>query len=229
MDKIYTINVDEQPPNKYGTQYLLIDIPSLSFNDVADITDDMEYELLQEIMTETQANYVHEAYPDFIRKILLGQTDEIDVKKIYNVSDKRFNTYVRKIDKRYTSFILRGKFRGYQLTPQECSTLFGIYTTLERVEEMLNLHPYMCLYEICHRPFRRTDNQIMSVNQDVKFSDERLEYMVDYAITQFENEGSTYVDAVRMAEYIRSIDVDVLEYLPNPRMCSKRPTAPPTA
>lgn len=215
VDKIYTINVDEQPPTKYGIQYLLIDIPSLSFNDVADITDDMEYELLQEIMTETQANYVHEAYPDFIRKILLGQTDEINVKKIYNVSNKRFNTYVRKIDKRYTSFILRGKFRGYQLTPQECSTLFGIYTTLERVEQMLTSHPYMCLYQICNRPFRCTDNQIMSVNTDMKFSDERLEYMVDYAITQFENEGSTYVDAVRMAEYVRSIDADVLEYLPN--------------
>ena len=34
-------------------------------------------------------------------------------------------------------------------------------------------------------------------------------------LRKFENEGSTYVDAVRMAEYVRSIDADVLEYLPN--------------
>ena len=215
VNKNYTVSISELPATKYGIQYLLVDIPSLSFEDVEDITDDIELELLQEIMTDSQAHYVHSAYPDFIRKILLGQKDEIDVTSIYNVSDKRLNSYIRKIDKRYTSFILRGKFRGYQLTPQECGTLFSIYDTVEKTEQMLKEHPYMCLLYICNRPFRRTDVQIMSVNPDMKFSDERLEYMVDYAITNFENEGSTCVDPYRMAEYVRSIDAEVLPYLPD--------------
>lgn len=215
VDKNYTINIDELPKNRYGTQYLLIDIPSLSFNQVADITDDMEHELLQEIMTESQANYVHSAYPDFIRRILAGDVDSIDVGNIYNVSKKRLNTYVHKIDKRYTSFILRGKFKQYQLTPQECSALLSVYTTIDAVEKALNNSPYVCLIQVCGRSFRRADVQILSHDDSFKFSDTRLEYMVDYTIQQFETEGSTYMNAVRMAEYIRSIDADVLPYLPD--------------
>ena len=87
LHKIYTLEISELPNSRYGMQYLLEDIPSLSFNDVQDITDDQEFELLQEIMTKSQAEYVHDAYPDFIRRILTNQSDTINAKDIYNVSD----------------------------------------------------------------------------------------------------------------------------------------------
>ena len=55
INKTYTLEVSELPNQRYGMQYLLEDIPSLSFSDASDIDDDMELELLQEIMTEQQA------------------------------------------------------------------------------------------------------------------------------------------------------------------------------
>ena len=82
-----------------------------------DISDDMEFELLQEIMTKQQAQYVHNAYPNFIRLILSNKTSEINVHNIYNVSDKRLTQYIRKVDGKYNSFILRSKIKQYDLKP----------------------------------------------------------------------------------------------------------------
>ena len=50
--KTYTLEISELPNSRYGMQYLLEDIPSLSFADTSDINDKMELELLCEIMSE---------------------------------------------------------------------------------------------------------------------------------------------------------------------------------
>ena len=41
LHKTYTLEVSELPSSRYGMQYLLEDIPSLSFNEIMDISDDM--------------------------------------------------------------------------------------------------------------------------------------------------------------------------------------------
>ena len=213
LNKTYTLEVSELPNQRYGMQYLLEDIPSLSFNDASDIDDDMEIELLQEIMTEQQAQYVHDAYPNFIRLILSNKTSEINLHNIYNVSNKRLAQYIRKVDDKYNSFILRSKIKQYDLKPMECTALLNYFENVDDVVREMESHPYRCLIKICHRSFRQCDVQILWYAPKWKYEQERIEFMMDYAISTFEAEGSTYVDAIRLAQYIRTIDNDVVPTL----------------
>ena len=213
IGKNYTLEVTETPPTKYGVQYYLESIPSLAFENVGDISDDMELELLSEIMTEQQAQYVHNAYPNFIKLVLTDNSDDIDATKIYNVSDKRLGQYVRKVNRRYSTFILRSKLKHYNLTPQECDKLMMLYGNMDTVLENVEAHPYVCLVDQCDRYFRQTDVQILEYDSSWKREQERIEYMMDYAIKSFEYEGSTYVDAIRLAEYVYTIDKDIVSML----------------
>lgn len=211
--KTYTLEISELPNSRYGMQYLLEDIPSLSFADTSDINDNMELELLCEIMSEQQARYVHKAYPDFIRRILNHQENTIDVHNIYNVSDKRLAQYIHKIDNKYNTFILRSKLKEYELTTSECGLLLDCFDDIESIIDEIEKHPYYCLIKICGRYFRPTDVQILSNHSEWKYTQERIEYMMDYAISTFEYDGSTYADAVRLAHYVRTIDNDVVPML----------------
>ena len=210
VDKNYTLEIEEMPPTKYGTQYLLKDIPSLSFDKIDDITDDMELELLQEIMNETQAKYVHKAYPNFIRLVMKHKVDEIDVNKIHNVSTKRFEKYINKVGKKYNAFLLQAQVKEIELTQEECNALLEVCETIDGCVKLINEKPYYALIDICQRGFRRADVMLLMHNNNLKESKERIAYMLRYAIEQFEMTGSTYVDAVRVGEYIASIDSDIL-------------------
>lgn len=214
-NKRYTLDIDELPANKYGTQYILNSIPSLSFNKVDDITDEMEYELLQEIMNENQARYVHDAYPNFIRLIMNGDSDKIDTNKIYNVSHKRMNQYINGIAKKYNSFLLSVNAKDFELTQSECRDMLSVFDGVDECIKSLNEHPYQTLIDICKRGFRNADTHILLHDSTFKNSEERLSYMLSYAIEHFEIDGSTYVDAVRVGEYIATIDYDVLSQIKN--------------
>ena len=213
LHKIYTLEVSELPNSRYGMQYLLEDIPSLSFNDVQDITDDQEFELLQEIMTKSQAEYVHDAYPDFIRRILTNQSDTINVKNIYNVSDIRLGQYIHKVSNRYNAIILRTKLKYYNLSQKECELLLAYFGEVDKVLDTIETSPYFCLVHLCERNFRSTDLQILEHDIKWKYTNERIEHMMDYAISMFEYEGSTYVDANRLVQYIYTLDADVVPKL----------------
>ena len=213
IGKIYTLEVKELPTTKYGTQYYLESIPSLAFDDINAIDDDMELELLKEIMTDQQAEYVHKAYPNFVKLVLNDDVENIDANKIYNVSDKRLGQYIRKVNRRYSTFLLRSKLKHYNVTPQECDKLMLVYSNMDVVLNEIEQHPYVCLVEICDRYFRQADVQILEYDNKWKYEQERIERMMDYAIKSFEYEGSTYVDAVRLAEYIYTIDQDVVPML----------------
>lgn len=210
VNKNYTLEIEEQPPNKYGTQYLLKDIPSLSFDKIDDITDDMELELLQEIMNEKQAEYVHQAYPNFIRLVMKREADKINVDNIYNVSTKRLDKYINKVGKKYNAFLLQAQMRDIELTQDECTALLEACVDIDGCVELVNERPYYALINICGRGFRGADVMILSHDIRHKESKERIEYMLQYAIEQFELDGSTYVDAIRIGDYIASIDSDIL-------------------
>ena len=204
----YTIDITELPPTKWGIQYLLEDIPSLSFDSIDAITDDLEFDLLCEIMNDQQANYVHKAYPNFVRLVLMGKSDEIDVKNIYNVSHKRLAQYVRKIDKHYNTFLLHAKSKHYNLSSQECRMLLSYFDTVNDCVEEMSTNPYYCLIDICGRSFRQADTEILNHDISFRYSDIRIEYMIDYAIQRFEMDGSTYVDAIRLGDYLITLDND---------------------
>ena len=209
-NKRYELDLSELPPTRYGTSYLLLNIPALSFNDINDITDDMDYELLTEIMSEQQAENVHHAYPNFVRLILSGRKNEIDVDNIYNVSNKRLEQYVRKVGRRYNTFLLRKKCKPFELSTEECTKLINSCGDMEDAIECVYNDPYYALISICNRGFRNADVCILRYDATLKTAHRRIEYMLNYAVQRFEEDGSTYVNAISLGDYIYTIDADIL-------------------
>lgn len=220
-NKRYKIAIEPLPPNKYGQQYMLLDIPSLSFNEIEDITDEMELELLEQVMSEQQAKYVHEAYPNFVKLVLNGNESQIKVNDIYNVSDKRLAQYIKKVGSRYNTFLLQGNMKQYKLTAQECTNMLNTFGNIERVTEAFKENPYYCLISICGRSFRSADVIILSHDKTWKYTQERIEYMIDGVLRYFEITGSTCVDAIEIGKYIYNIDIDVVDKLKNVAVESK--------
>lgn len=190
-------------------QYILVNIPAYTVS-VEDITDEKELEILKTITTDSQAKYVHDAYPNFVRLVLSGKKDEIDIKKIYNVAEMRFNCYVREINEKYKYFHVMSKFKEYELSVKDCKELCSMFGSIDEVINQLNKRPYACLIKICGRSFTKADAMILKSRPEFYDCDERVEYAILDVLDANEVDGSTYMDGNEMAEYIYGLEPDML-------------------
>ena len=217
----YKVEIAEQPPTKWGTQYLLISFPDFTFDDINDITEETEIKLLHEIMSESLAKAVHEAYPDFVKKILKNEESTIDYKNIKGVGKKKFDTYVEKIKHRCSAILLKNVYPEYDLSSQDCMMLYKAYETLATIQKRLDSHPYELLINICGWGFDKTDRLVLNAHPTLKYSQQRIEYMMDTILKEVESYGSTYLKAELMADKIYGIDPDVISYIKNVAISSE--------
>ena len=186
-----TLDIEEMGKDKYGIKYNLINVPSMKIDE---LTDDNEYSYLCKITTPSQARYIHNAYPNYIRLILNDKIEEIDVSKIYNVKEVRHKIYVREILDRYKYLQIICCLPQYKITLQEARDLGSSYATIEEVREALNINPYKVLYEVLKRPFKRVDSLLLSLNPALKESPQRKEYCIIAFLKEYEaRTGSTRV------------------------------------
>lgn len=204
-DKEYTVELKEENGAR-GITYEVVSIPSLQLQTAEEIDDSMEYNILCEITTQTLAKQINENYPNYIRLILDGKQDEIDLKKIKGVKIVRHNLFCRLINEKFKYFYLMDKNRKYELTMVDCKELCTIYPIIEMATEQIELNPYYCLICICKRSFTRVDNLLSKIRPDLNESDQRTEFMMLDVLSKNESEGSTYMDANEMAQYCKGID-----------------------
>lgn len=217
----YKVEIAEQPPTKWGTQYLLISFPDFTFDDINDITEETEIKLLHEIMSESLAKAVHEAYPDFVKKILKDEESTIDYKNIKGVGKKKFDIYVEKIKHRCSAILLKNVYPEYDLSSQDCMILYKAYETLATIQKRLDSHPYELLINICGWGFDKTDRLVLNAHPALKYSQQRIEYMMDTILKEVESYGSTYLKAELMTDKIYGIDPDVISYIKNVAISSE--------
>ena len=188
---IETLDIEEMGKDKYGIKYNLINVPSMKIDE---LTDDNEYSYLCKITTPSQARYIHNAYPNYIRLILNDKIEEIDVSKIYNVKEVRHKIYVREILDRYKYLQIICCLPQYKFTLQETRDLGSSYTTIDEVREALDTNPYKVLYEVLKRPFKRVDSLLLGLNPALKESPQRKEYCIIAFLKEYEaRTGSTRV------------------------------------
>lgn len=210
--KEYTMEVEESMGN-YGIQYILKSVPSFSMESVESITDDMELELLQEITSPALAETIHNAYPNYLRLILQGKKDEIDLNKIKGVKEYRHNAHVREINSKFKYYHILEQNKQYNLDISDCKELCTVYSTVEKVNKMMIQNPYYCLIYICNKTFPKVDKIISECRDDLKLSDIRAEFMALYILKQNEVDGNTYIDAKELCEYCMGIEPKLISRL----------------
>lgn len=206
----YELVLEEMNSDKYGISYKVIDIPSLN---VYDLTDDDEIQILRQITTDSQAEYVHKAYPNFIRLIINGEEDKIDINKIYNVGVTRLNIYKRLINEKFRYYYLMKQTQPYEISMSDCKLLLNKYRTIEECVYRIESEPYYTLMEILGRTFEHIDKMILDIQPDLKVSEKRCEALIIGVLRRNEIDGSTRLYANDLFYYIKE-EYDAKELLP---------------
>lgn len=206
----YDLVIEPMSNDKYGTCYKVIDVPSLK---VEDLSDDDELEILRTITTNSQADYVHKAYPNFIRLILNGEEDKIDIKNIYNVGETRLKVYKRLINEKFRYYYLMKQTKEYKISMSDCKLLLSKYKTIEECVKKINNIPYFILMEALGRTFENIDKMILDIQPDLKVSKQRCEALIIGVLRRNEVDGSTRLYANDLFYYIKE-EYDAKELLP---------------
>lgn len=206
----YDLVIEPISNDKYGTCYKVVDVPSLK---VEDLSDDDELEILKTITTNSQADYVHKAYPNFIRLILSGEEDKIDIKNIYNVGETRLKVYKRLINEKFRYYYLMKQTKEYKISMSDCKLLLSKYKTIEECVKKINNTPYFILMEVLGRTFENIDKMILDIQPDLKVSKQRCEALIIGVLRRNEVDGSTRLYANDLFYYIKE-EYDAKELLP---------------
>ena len=211
----YTIEVEEKT-GSYGYEYWLVGFPEIEdfdIDEIKEMTDEQEAEMLKKFMTPSQAQYVHEAYPNFIRLVLMGEQDKIDYKKIHNVAEIRLKGYINKVNERFKYYKLHLDNPHYELTFSECGELCSAYSTLRNAQYMLDNKPYEVLIDVLERDFTSTDRMICEHDNKWEDSEARCLYLTCYLLECNEEDGNTRISGVQIANVINQYNPKLNNYI----------------
>lgn len=211
----YTIEVEEKT-GSYGYECWLVGFPEIEdFNigEIEEMTDEQEAEMLKKFMTPSQAQYVHEAYPNFIRLVLMGEQDKIDYKKIHNVAEIRLKGYINKVNERFKYYKLHLDNPHYELTFSECGELCSTYSTLKNAQNMLDTNPYEVLIDVLERNFTSADRMICEHDNKWEDSEARCLYLTCYLLECNEEDGNTKINGVQIANVINQYNPQLNQHI----------------
>lgn len=211
----YTIEVEEKS-GSYGYEYWLVGFPEIEDFDVSDvkeITDEQEAEMLKSFMTLSQAKYVHEAYPNFIRLVLMGEQDKIDYKNIHNVAEIRLKGYINKVNERFKYYKLHLDNPQYKLSMSDCGTLCSTYSTIQESNLALATKPYEVLIDVLGRDFQEADRMICEYDNKWGDSEARCLYLTCYLLECNEEDGNTRINGVQIANVINQYNPQLNKHI----------------
>lgn len=211
----YTIEVEEKN-GSYGYEYWLVGFPEIEDFDVSDIkeiTDEQEAEMLKSFMTLSQAKYVHEAYPNFIRLVLMGEQDKIDYKNIHNVAEIRLKGYINKVNERFKYYKLHLDNPQYELSIGDCGTLCSVYSTIQESNLALKTKPYEVLIEVLGRGFQEADRMICEYDDKWEDSEARCLYLTCYLLECNEEDGNTRINGAKIANVINQYNPQLNKHI----------------
>lgn len=211
----YTIEVEEKS-GSYGYEYWLVGFPEIEdfdISDVKEITDEQEAEILKSFMTLSQAKYVHEAYPNFIRLVLMGEQDKIDYKNIHNVAEIRLKGYINKVNERFKYYKLHLDNPQYKLSMSDCGTLCSTYSTIQESNLALATKPYEVLIDVLDRGFQEADRMICEYDNKWEDSEARCLYLTCYLLECNEEDGNTRINGVQIANVINQYNPQLNKHI----------------
>jgi len=206
-DVNYHIIAEELDDMKYGVTYkvnrITVDKPKS--------LDDM-YKFLRSILTFKQAENLFSSYPDIVDKIINGDLDDIDLSKIKGVGEKAFSRIKNKI---VDNFVLADLLilLGEDISISMVRRLYDKYTSVELVKKELSENPYHCLCGLTGVGFITADelilklekNKNLSFIENIKTSQGRCLYAIQYTLQKNEEEGHTRYHLKRLKEDVEKL------------------------
>ena len=201
--KEYELEVEELSTDKYGTSYRVVSAPSINMEEIEHLTRERSQEILEEITTSSQANYVLDAYENFIWLALTKGKEAFDLSKIYNVGECRLNAYIRELNTKYKYLNIMNKLKEWKLDISDCKKLIEEYLDEEYIAKEIQSNPYKVLISTLGRSFEFADRMIMELREDLKVSEMRCAYLILSVLERNEAmEGDTLLDANALYNYI---------------------------
>lgn len=209
----YELKLKEESTNNYGTSYSVVSCPSLSEINVDELTREEAFKILTSFTTEKQANYILDAYPNFIAKVIKEGKESIDVSKIYNVGEAYLNAYVRELNEKYKYIHILNKYSDYQFNIGDCKNLYQYYFTNEKIETAVDETPYYALIEVLGRSFESADKLLCSFRHELVESNQRCEAMIMDILHENEAKGSSRIKGSELWKKAHDYDERLLKLI----------------
>ena len=216
--KDYDFVLNDKGTTKYGHQYEVIDVPSISIQNIEDLTEEEKFEILMECTSSKRiANNILAGCPDFIALAVTKGADAIDESKIVGVGKVYKNAYCRVLVEKYKyyAFTHLDEIKPYKLTISEAKALFGYYSDIEKSKNALKEDPYFVLIEVLGRTFAKADYLILELRPELVDSDIRGEAIVLDVLKECEAEGSSRLDGYSLYYIVKEDYKNVSTIAPN--------------
>lgn len=216
--KDYDFVLNDKGTTKYGHQYEVIDVPSISIQNIEDLTEAEKFEILMECTSSKRiANNILAGCPDFIALAVTKGADAIDESKIVGVGKVYKNAYCRVLVEKYKyyAFTHLDEIKPYKLTISEAKALFGYYSDIEKSKNALKEDPYFVLIEVLGRTFAKADYLILELRPELIDSDIRGEAIVLDVLKECEAEGSSRLDGYSLYYIVKEDYKNVSTIAPN--------------
>ena len=216
--KDYDFVLNDKGTTKYGHQYEVIDVPSISIQNIEDLTEEEKFEILMECTSSKRiANNILAGCPNFIALAVTKGADAIDESKIVGVGKVYKNAYCRVLVEKYKyyAFTHLDEIKPYKLTISEAKALFGYYSDIEKSKNALKEDPYFVLIEVLGRTFAKADYLILELRPELIDSDIRGEAIVLDILKECEAEGSSRLDGYSLYYVVKEDYKNVSTIAPN--------------
>lgn len=197
----------------YG--YRLVGYQGVNYeSDRVELTPIAEMQSLTRIMTEQQAQNVHEAYPHFVAMILNGDDGSISHKNIYNVGPKLLPKYIQQIKAMHmeVQFISSASAWGIESSGdiQKISTR---YDSVKDFDAAIAENPYAVLVDVLEWGFVKADKAICLRRSDFINSRERAEAASISILKLNEQDGNTRMTANALFEQFTKLAPQAIQHL----------------
>jgi exodeoxyribonuclease V alpha subunit len=220
----FTIKAEEQN-GKSGIQYKFINIKrdrpkteSATRLFLQSILD--SYSHVDEIMRE---------YPDIIDRVINNRLEDIDLKKLYNIGQYRFDIIKRKIIENFALAELVTEFKGF-IEFKVLKILYDKYGSIDKIKEKLQDDPYKCLCGLSRIAFKTADKILLEFNKeciemkqkgekppidftfDLQTSSQRQKSAIMFLLEENQNEGNTKIDIKSLRKQSETLAKKCIEH-----------------
>lgn len=185
---------------------------------------------LKEILeSESHVDELMREYPDIIDRVINNRLEDIDLKKLYNIGEFRFNVIKRKIIENFALAQLVDDFKGF-IEFKILKVLLDKYTSVENIKEKLQDNPYKCLCGLSRIAFKTADKILIEFNKECKnmklkgekppidftydllTSSQRQKAAIMFLIEENENNGNTKIGIKELRKQSEAIAFKCIEH-----------------
>ena len=187
-DKEYEIDVEFEVKNNYETY-----VVKRMISNPMEMNDKQSFNFLSEMVGEKLAYNILKEYPNFIQLIIKDKLEEINIKNIKGLGEKRLLTIKDRVKKNLCFFDIIAEFKEYEFTLKQVQNLYDAYSSFEKLKEKINDNPYKCLCSIAGIGFKKADKLILNKNRQLITSKFRMSECILYHLSENEQSGNTWM------------------------------------